>query len=153
MAILTRKSLFEALLLVSRLKRNCVWLPLFGKQRSALVASFEMNLSLAICEAATYFNIITNDGLHHILFPANVLKVELLYFINQSWNFPTFGKRNRSSHQRCSVRKGVLRNFIKFIGRHLCRVCFLIKLQVYGLQLYWKRDPGTGAFLWVFRNF
>ena len=47
--------------------------------KSALVASLELNLSLAICEAATYFNIITNDGLHHILFPANVLKVELLY--------------------------------------------------------------------------
>ena len=48
----------------------------FGKQRLELVASLEVNL---ICEAATYFNIITNDGLHHILFPANVLKVELLY--------------------------------------------------------------------------
>ena len=26
----------------------------------------------------------------------------------------------RSSHQRCSVRKGVFRNFTKFIGKHLC---------------------------------
>ena len=26
----------------------------------------------------------------------------------------------RSSHQRCSVRKGVLRNFTKFTGKHLC---------------------------------
>ena len=30
----------------------------------------------------------------------------------------------------CSVRKGVLRNFIKFTGKHMCeRVSFLIKLQ------------------------
>ena len=25
-----------------------------------------------------------------------------------------------SSHQRCSVKKGVLRNFAKFTGKHLC---------------------------------
>ena len=27
----------------------------------------------------------------------------------------------RSSHQRCSVRKGVLRNLAKFTGKHLCQ--------------------------------
>ena len=27
---------------------------------------------------------------------------------------------NRSSHQRCSMKKSVLRNFIKFTGKHLC---------------------------------
>ena len=26
----------------------------------------------------------------------------------------------RSSHQRCSVKKGVLRSFAKFTGKHLC---------------------------------
>ena len=30
----------------------------------------------------------------------------------------------RSSHQRCSVRKGVLRNFAKFTGNHLCQSLF-----------------------------
>ena len=33
------------------------------------------------------------------------------------------------------------------------RVCLLIKLQAWGLQLYWKRDSGTGVFLWILRNF
>ena len=28
---------------------------------------------------------------------------------------------SRSSHRRCSVRKGVHRNFTKFIGKHLCQ--------------------------------
>ena len=28
----------------------------------------------------------------------------------------------RSSHQRCSVKKGFLRNFTKFTGKHLCQV-------------------------------
>ena len=32
----------------------------------------------------------------------------------------------RSSHQRCSIKKGVLRNFTKFMGKHLCQS--LIKL-------------------------
>ena len=36
---------------------------------------------------------------------------------------------DRSSHQRCSVRKGVLRNFAQFPGKHRVRVSFLIKLQ------------------------
>ena len=36
---------------------------------------------------------------------------------------------DRSSHWRCSVRKGVLRNFAKFTGKNLCQsLFFLIKL-------------------------
>ena len=35
----------------------------------------------------------------------------------------------RSSHQRCSVKKGVLRNFEKFTEKHLCQSLFLIKLH------------------------
>ena len=34
----------------------------------------------------------------------------------------------RSSHQRCSVKKGVLRNFPKFIGKHLCQSLFFNKV-------------------------
>ena len=30
----------------------------------------------------------------------------------------------KSSHRRCSVRKGVLRNFAKFTGKHLCQSLF-----------------------------
>ena len=30
----------------------------------------------------------------------------------------------RSSHRRCSVRKGVLRSFVKFTGKHLCQSIF-----------------------------
>ena len=35
----------------------------------------------------------------------------------------------RSSQRRCSVRKGVLRNFAKFAGKHLYQSLFLLKLQ------------------------
>ena len=34
----------------------------------------------------------------------------------------------RSSHQRCSVRKDVLRNFPKFTGKHLCQSLFFNKV-------------------------
>ena len=39
----------------------------------------------------------------------------------------------RSSHRRCSVKKGVLKNFVNFTGKHLCWCLFLITS---GLQLY-----------------
>ena len=37
-------------------------------------------------------------------------------------------ERIRSNHQRCSVKKGVLRNFAKFTGKHLCQSLFLNKV-------------------------
>ena len=36
--------------------------------------------------------------------------------------------KRRSSHQRCSMRKGVLRNFTKFAGKHLCQTLFFNKV-------------------------
>ena len=37
----------------------------------------------------------------------------------------------RSSHQRCSVKKGVLKTFANFTGKHLCWSLFLITLLVF----------------------
>ena len=34
----------------------------------------------------------------------------------------------KSSHQRCSVKKGVLKNFAKFTGKHLCQSLFFNKV-------------------------
>ena len=34
----------------------------------------------------------------------------------------------RSSHQRCSMKKGILRNFAKFTGKHLCQSLFFNKV-------------------------
>ena len=39
---------------------------------------------------------------------------------------------DRSSHHRRSVRKGVLGNFTKFTGKHLCQSLFFNKLQASG---------------------
>ena len=37
-------------------------------------------------------------------------------------------KKNRSSHQRYSIKKGVFKNFTKFTGKHLCQSLFLNKV-------------------------
>ena len=42
------------------------------------------------------------------------------------WNILT--TFNKSSHQRCSIRKGVLRNFTKFTGKQLCQSLFFNKV-------------------------
>ena len=35
---------------------------------------------------------------------------------------------DRSSHQRCSIKKSVLRNFAKFTGKHLCQSFYFNKV-------------------------
>ena len=42
----------------------------------------------------------------------------------------------QSSHQRCSVRKGVLRNFSKFTGKHLYHSLLFNKVTGLSLQLH-----------------
>ena len=34
----------------------------------------------------------------------------------------------RSNHRRCSLKKGVLKNFAKFTGKHLCQSLFFNKV-------------------------
>ena len=41
----------------------------------------------------------------------------------------------RSSHQRCSVKKGVLKNFIKFTGEDLCQSLFFNKIADLIIQI------------------
>ena len=43
-------------------------------------------------------------------------------------------------------KKGVLRNFAKFTGKHQCQNCLR------PATLLKKRDSGTGVFLWILRN-
>ena len=59
----------------------------------------------------------------------------------------------RSSHLRCSVKKGVLRNFAKFAGKHLWQRFFFNKVAGQACNFIKKRAPGACAFLWILRNF
>ena len=45
----------------------------------------------------------------------------------------------RSSHWRCSVKQGALKNFANFTGNILCWGLFLIKLHFWCLQLHKRR--------------
>ena len=65
--------------------------------------------------------------------------------------------RTRSSHQRCSARKGVLRNSAKSTGKHLCHTglrpatslkkrlwhrCFLVNFVKFLRTLFYRTPPG-----------
>ena len=71
----------------------------------------------------------------------------LLYLLNCSskkYQSSTY----RRNHRRCSVRKGVLRNFAKFTGKHLYQSLFFNKAAT-----LLKKAFGTGVFQWILRNF
>ena len=53
----------------------------------------------------------------------------------------------RGSHRRCSLRKGVLRNFAKFTGNHLYQSLFFNKVAGLRPATLLKRNSGTGLFL------
>ena len=58
------------------------------------------------------------------------------------------------SSELCVVFKiDILKNFAKFIGKHLCWSIFFNKMQAWGMQLYQKWDSNTDVFLWMLRAF
>ena len=58
--------------------------------------------------------------------------------------------KTRSSHQRCSIKKAILKNFVIFTGKRLCWSLFLTSYRPVTL---WKGDSTTGIFLWILQNF
>ena len=55
---------------------------------------------------------------------------------------------SRSSHRRCSAKKGVLKNDANFTGKHLCWSLFLIKFHVFRPATFLKRYCNMDVFLW-----
>ena len=74
------------------------------------------------------------------------LKAVFQYVVH-SWTFfkiyKSFTKckasTQRSSHRRCSMKKGVLKNFAKFTGKHLCQILFFNKVA--GLRPQRRLQP------------
>ena len=60
---------------------------------------------------------------------------------------------NRSSHQRCSVKKVVRKNSAIFTGKHICWSPFLTKLQAVRAAAILKRDSNTNVFSWILQIF
>ena len=50
------------------------------------------------------------------------------YYAREAFERRISSRNNRCSHQRCSVKKCVLRNFAKFTGKHLSQNLFLNKV-------------------------
>ena len=68
-----------------------------------------------------------NSSLPILLFGDNFY-LDLLRVLISIDLFICQGYHYRSSHQRCSMKKGVLRNLAKFTGRHLCQSLFFNKV-------------------------
>ena len=72
-----------------------------------------------------------------------VVELEFYYVVKTYF----FGNNYRSSRPEVFCKNGVLRNFAKLAGKRLSQSLFLNKVQASGLQLYQKRESGTGVFL------
>ena len=65
------------------------------------------------------------------MFPLKIYEILMGYSGQCLQKQPSIGKlqkKGRSSHQSCFIKKGVLRNFTKFTGKHLCQSLFFNKV-------------------------
>ena len=51
----------------------------------------------------------------------------------------------RSSHWRCTLKRGVLKNFSKFKGKHMSQS------QTFRTTTLWKRDSSKSIYVWIFK--
>ena len=84
--------------------------------------------------------------------------------INFIFLIRTSFRRSRSSHRRCSVRKGVLGNFAKFTGKHLylqsatllknslCHRCFPVNFAKFLRTLFLQSTYGRLLLVTAARN-
>ena len=86
-----------------------------------------------------------NIFLKHLWLIPNILKWQDCMIFTKLVSLQT---PSRSSHQRRSVEKGVLKNLRNFTGKHLYWNLFLIKLQTFRPVILLKRDSNTGFLLW-----
>ena len=79
------------------------------------------------------------------------LTTKMLYKNDEKIN--QYLKKPDALAQRCSVKK-MFFEFSQNSEVSTCtRISFLIKLQAWGLQLYYKRNSSTCVFLWILQNF
>ena len=92
----------------------------------------------------------------------NYLTRNYFYYFMESWNVYNYIQLHfriaimifKSSGPDVFSKKGVLRSFIKFTGKHQCQSLFFNKVT--GLRpatLFRKRNSGTSLFLWIVLSF
>ena len=60
--------------------------------------------------------------------PRSASDISVLFYYTKVWILSEYYSNVRSSHQRCSMTKGVLGNFTKFTGKHLHQSLFFNKV-------------------------
>ena len=63
-------------------------------------------------------------------------------FVCKIHNYPI---HFRSSHRKCSIKKGILKNFAKFTGKHLCQSLFFIFWRNFKNTFFTKHLRGTAS--------
>ena len=71
---------------------------------------------------------ITFPNLKKILLKYPILRNNLYWKMRRFASLVTGTSKVGSSHQRCSIKKGVFRNFTKVTGKHLCQSLFFDKV-------------------------
>ena len=66
---------------------------------------------------------------------------------------PSCSSSEAVSHQSCSSKIGVLKNFTKFKGKHLCWTLFFNKVASLSPATLRKRGSNTDVFQWILWNF
>ena len=84
-------------------------------------------LTILICPLKTYVVRLHNLISMNIFFTLDHERSQVFFVIVKRKPISNFNE-HRSSHHMCSVRKGVLRNFAKFSGKHLCQSFFFHKV-------------------------
>ena len=59
----------------------------------------------------------------------------------------------RSSHQKCFFLKKMFLKIWQNSQENMCQSLFFNKVAGFSLQFYYKRDSGTGVFLWICKTF
>ena len=121
---------------------------------------FSYNLSLSAAIRISFFSALlflfcSRWSVHFCWADLKIFIKKLLSQGYEVWGFKFFAIKwsSEAVAQRCSVKKVLLEISQNSQENTCARVSFLIKLQASGLQLYQKRIPGAGIFLWIFQNF
>ena len=61
-------------------------------------------------------------------------------------------QKDNVNQQQQNIKQLTRRYFEIYTGKDLCWSLFLIKFQVFSLQLYQKRGSDTGAFMWNYQE-
>ena len=77
----------------------------------------------------------------------------LLYRYFSNWEIlRNYSTIFRSSHWRCSLKKAILKDFVIFTGKHLCRGLFFNKVADHQSVALLKRDSNRDIFLQISGN-